>query len=110
MQSSKVNMKKLSTIGIIISFLIMLVGIIEFFVYGVNNSIILILMSFAALISSFNMRTEKDQPIMRLAIGLFIVLALFSQAVLINNMYFAIIGLIAFIIFIVDYVKQSKRV
>jgi hypothetical protein len=25
-------------------------------------------------------------------------------------MYFAIIGLIAFIIFIVDYVKQSKRV
>jgi len=109
MQSSKVNMKKLSTIGIIISFLIMLVGIIEFFVYGVNNSIILILMSFAALISSLNMRAEKDRPIMRFAIGFFIVLALFSQAILIHNQYFAMVGFLAFIIFLVDYVKQSKH-
>jgi hypothetical protein len=109
MRSSKVNMKKRGTIGIIISVLMILIGIIGLFVYGMNSLVILILISFAALISSLNMRAEKDRPIMRFAIGLFIVLALFSQAILIHNQYFAMVGFLAFIIFLVDYVKQSKH-
>ncbi len=68
MRSSKVNMKKRGTIGIIISFLMILIGIIGLFVYGINNLVILILIGFAALISSLNMRAEKDRPIMRFAI------------------------------------------
>jgi hypothetical protein len=109
MRSSKVNMKKRGTIGIIISVLMILIGIIGLFVYGMNSLVILILISFAALISSLNMRAEKDHPIMRFAIGLFIVLALFSQAILLHNHYFAMGGFLAFIIFLVDYVKQSKH-
>ena len=110
MQSTKVNMKKLGNIGILISFLIMFVGILGFFIYAYNNFIILIIMSFAALFSSINMRTQKDRPILRFTIGLCIALALFSQAILIHNQYFAILGLVALIIFLVDYVKHSKHV
>jgi hypothetical protein len=109
MQSMKVNMNKLGKIGIIFSFLMMLVGIVGFFVYADNYSIILIIMSFAALFSSFNMRTEKGQPVLRFAVGLCIALALFLQAVFIHNQYFAVLGLVALIIFVVDYVKQSKH-
>jgi hypothetical protein len=108
MQSMKVNMKKLGHIGTIISFLIMFVGIVGFFAYADNNSITLIIMSFAALFSSFNMRTEIDQPILRFAVGVCIALALFSQAILMHNQYFATFGLVALVIFIIDYVKQSK--
>ena len=103
-------MKKLGNIGIIISFLIMFVGILGFFIYAYNNFIILIIMSFAVLFSSINMRTQKDRPILRFAIGLYIALAFFSQAILIHNQYFAILGLVAHIIFLVDYVKYSKHV
>jgi|WetSurMetagenome_2_1015567.scaffolds.fasta_scaffold711221_1 hypothetical protein len=109
MRSSKVNMKKRSAIGIIISFLMILIGIIGLFVYDVNNFVIIILIGFAALISSLNIRAEKDRPKIRFAIGLFIVLALFSQAILLHNHYFAMGGFLAFIIFLVDYVKQSKH-
>jgi hypothetical protein len=89
--------------------LIMFVGLLGFFIYAYNNFIILIIMSFAALFSSINMRTQKDRTILRFAIGLCIVLALFSQAILIHNQYFAILGLVALIVFLVDYVKHSKH-
>lgn len=114
MQIMKVNMKKLSRIGIIFSFLMMFVGILGFFVYADNYSVILIIMSFSALFSSINMRTEKGQPILRFAVGLCIALALFSLALLIQNQYFALFyalfGLISLIIFAIDYVKQLKHI
>ncbi len=114
MQNTKINMNKLGNIGILISFLMMFVGILGFFVYADNYSIILIIMSFSALFSSINMRKEKGQPILRFAVGLCIVLALFSLALLIQNRYsalfYALFGLIALIIFAVDYVKQLRQI
>ncbi len=65
-------------------------------------------MSFAALFSSIKMRAKKDLPILRFAAGLCIVLAVFVQAILIQNQYFAVLGLAVLIVFTLDYIKHLK--
>lgn len=109
MQRTKVDTKRLGNMGLIIPFLLMLFGIIDYFVNPDNYSITIILLSFAALFSSIKMRAKKDLPLLRFAVGLCIALALFSQAILIQNQYFAIFGFMTLIVFAVDYVKYSKH-
>jgi Ca2+/Na+ antiporter len=73
-----------------------------------NHSITIILLGFAALFSSIKMREKRDLPILRFMVGLCIVLALVSQAILTQNHYFMIFGFIVFIVVTIDYVKHSK--
>jgi hypothetical protein len=87
----------------------MLFGIIDYFVNPYNYSITIILLSFAALFSSIKIRAKKDLPLLRFAAGLCIALALVSQAILIQNQYFAAFGFMTLLVFAVDYVKHSKH-
>jgi Ca2+/Na+ antiporter len=73
-----------------------------------NYSITIILLGFAALFSSIKMFEKRDLPILRFVVGLCIVLALVSQAILTQNQYFLIFGFIALIVFTIDYAKHSK--
>lgn len=108
MRRIKINTKRWGNILLVISFFIMLFGVVDFFVNPDNYSITIILLSFAALFSSIKMRAKKDLPILQFAAGLCIVLALVSQAILTQNQYFAVLGLIILIIFAIDYIKHSK--
>lgn len=109
MENTQADMNKWSNICFIFSFLMMLISIADFFVYNGNYFISMMLVSFAALFSSIKMRAETDIPVLRFAAGLCIVVAIFSQAIIKQNQYFAISGLAILVVFAVDYFKHSKH-
>ena len=105
MQNVKTDMKKWGNICLILSFFVILLGVIAILVNAsTTHTIGVILMGFAAFIASFVMREESaERPmlLLRFASGICLAAALFSQAISIKNQNFAMIMYIVAFAFLI---------
>jgi hypothetical protein len=116
MQNVKRDMKKWGTIGLISSFLVILLSIITILVnHSTTYTISVMLMGFGALIASFVMREESaERPmlLLRFMSGFCLAAAIFSQAIFIRNQYFAMLlyGIIVvWLILLILYIWKKYR-
>jgi hypothetical protein len=116
MQSTKNNTVRWRDIFIIFSFLVLFYGMFSIVTNSIKYtsdhiilSITIMLTLIGALFFSLQRRTTRHQSIMQFVAGLFIVLAIFSQAILPQNHYFVIVGLIDLIIFAANYAEKLQN-
>ena len=117
MQSVKRDMKKWGNMCLILSFFVILLGVIAILVNASTTyTITVILMGFGAFFASIVMReesAERRMPILRFASGICLAAAIFSQAISIKNQNFAmimyIVGFAFLILLTIDIYKKYLK-
>jgi hypothetical protein len=116
MQSTKNNTVRWRDIFIIFSFLVLFYGMFSIMTNSIKYtsdhlilSITIMLTLIGTLFFSLQRRTTRHQSLMQFVASLFIVLAIFSQAILPQNHYFVIVGFIDLIIFAANYAEKLQN-